>query len=177
MDGRVLIHVTIDTKEDVNALSDAPGVGERVHDALRGWFEEMRQKPHSFYTPTLAICPQTTNVVWPHAPERMHGNVRSAALASDGWGLPDDGTEYQILVMEAGRYGVMLHTAASPEERGQVVLSVGNKELRAAVASAGDTNLGAMRFAEGKDALRLDLVASEADGDLVGLTALAFGLW
>ncbi len=172
--GRVLIHIAVDPKEDINALGDAPEVGGRMEEALRGWFEEMRREPHSFYTPTFAIGPGATNVVWLYAPEMVRGNVCSAALASDGWRQPGDGADYRIQVTGAGRYGVRLHCRGFAGGPVRLAIRVGDGALRAAVGSAGDTDLGEMRLPEGNHVLKLDLVASEAGGEPAGLTALTF---
>jgi hypothetical protein len=176
VDGRVLIHIAADPKEDVNALGDAPEVGERMERALHEWFEEVRDEPHSFYTPTFAIGPGTTNVVWLYAPERVRGNVVNGVLAIDGWRAPGDGADYRTEVTESGRYAVTLHCRRFQGESVRLVVRVNGIELSVNVTAEGQTDAGEMRLPQGKHALVLELVAAEPAGEaeIGGLTALRF---
>jgi hypothetical protein len=176
VDGRVLIHIATDPKEDVNAFSDAPDVGRRMEGALREWFEDMRDELHSFYTPSFAVGPGTTNVVWLYAPERVRGNVTNGTLAIDGWRAPGDGADYRIEVMESGRYTVTLHCREFTGDSVTLALRIGGRELEVQVTADGETAVGVVDLPEGRLALRLDVCGTSPAGEakVGGVTALRF---
>jgi hypothetical protein len=176
VDGRVLVHMEKDPKEEVNAWTGASEVGERMEAALRDWFECMKGERHAFYAPRFAIGPGTTNVVWLYAPLRVRGHVRSAALASEGWRGPGDGADYLVEVTEGGRYGVTLHCRELRGEGVTLLLRVGSAQAQVRVRSEGETDVGEIALPAGAQPLRLEVVGAEPPGgaELAALTALRF---
>jgi arylsulfatase A-like enzyme len=175
VDGRVLIHIAADPKEDVNAVGDEPGVSEEMGRALEEWFEDMRDEPHSFHTPTFAIGPGTTNVVWLYAPERVHGNVVNGTLAIDGWRAPGDGADYRVEVTRSGRYAVALHCRELRGHSVTLALRIAGERIETQITANGDTEVGTVELPEGRSPVGLEVVATDPEGgEIAGLTALRF---
>lgn len=102
IDGRVLIHITEDPKEDRNVLTTFPAVGTQLTARVRAWFDEIKADPHAFHTPVFVIGAGASNVVYLYGPLRMQAGMQNSGLEMTGWGA----AEYQLRVRQAGRYAV-----------------------------------------------------------------------
>jgi len=172
-DGRVLIDIAADPREDRNVLDAHADLGDGMRDRLRDWFDRVKTEPHAYHTPRFALGPGTTNVVYLYAPHRLRGNVRNGGTMSFAWQAAGDGADYLVDVRRPGRYRVTLdvkrvHSPAT------LRLTCGSAKLEAAVTDPGQTTLGKLGLPEGPGEMTLDLlhVDPASEGEPTGLDHL-----
>jgi arylsulfatase A-like enzyme len=162
-DGRVLVRIETDPREDRNVLDAEPDVGRSLDEGLRAWFEGIKADPHSYHAPVFAVGPGTTGVVLLYAPVRVRGGLVNAVHACCGWTARGDGADYALRVTRAGRYAVRLDCRRAGGGQPRLRLRIGADERRLEPGAGG----GAAACAEftlpaGDGVLSLDAVADAA---------------
>jgi arylsulfatase A-like enzyme len=160
VEGRVLVDMKADPKEDYNVFAAFPSEADALGRSLEKWFDGIKVEPHSFHTPTFVIGPDATNLVYLCAPVRLHGKVHNATVSAPDWSEPGDAAEYLLHVSRAGQYGIDLECRGAKAGRQMNLrLSVGESELLATIDDGKSSALGAMEFPEGDCVLRVELVS------------------
>jgi uncharacterized sulfatase len=176
VEGRVLVDMRNDPREDRNAYAEHPGIGRALDDRLAAWFEQVKREPHSFHTPNFLVGPGTTNRVYLYCPVRIVGpDVRNGVHSL--WGMTNggDAAEYKLRVTEEGRYRLTLCELELEGPELPLRLRVDEACLDFSLGGQEEVRIGDLDLSEGDHLLTLE-VRTEATGKakLTRATALQF---
>jgi hypothetical protein len=176
VDGRVLIHIAEDPKEDMNVVASEPAVVGSLEGRLAEWFQDIKDEPHSFHTPHFVIGPGATNVVYLYAPVRIFGSVQNGALRSNGWHVPGDAAEYFLQVRKPGRYTVSLESERLNAGSLTLRVRMGERDATLHVSDADSRPCADLELSAGEHVLRLETVSADASegSEASSLRALRF---
>ncbi len=169
LDGRLLVHIAEDPREDRNLAADQPGRVLAMEERLRLWFEGVRAEPHAFHSPHFVLGEGATDVVLAYAPCRVHGSIRNGGISSNQWTRPGDGADYHLDVRQAGPWRVHAQCRQLPTGSATLRLRAGVSELSATLTDT-DQPLGTLDLPAGESTLHVELL----DGALDGLQSLQF---
>jgi uncharacterized sulfatase len=171
VEGRVLVDMGSDPKEDRNVLAAYPAEARALSARLSAWWEGVKREGHAFEAPVFALGPGTTGLVPVYAPVRMRGGVHNGGTRSERW-RAGEGAAYRVRVEEGGRYSVRLGYRAAEGEGARVRVRCGEAVLEAALPAApgeGEAVLGEMVLAAGEGELALEVTGGGAVAGMVGL--------
>ncbi|MFP4380145.1 MAG: sulfatase-like hydrolase/transferase [Candidatus Sumerlaeia bacterium] len=161
VDGRALIHIAEDPKEDRNIAATETARADAMREKLAGWFDEIKKEPHSFHIPVFQIGRDRTNFVAAYAPVTMRGGIHNGGLASLNWKAVGDGADYEVDVTEAGDYRVILEVEKVADKKIVLRVSAGEEKTEAAISGDKMQDMGEIKLEAGKQRLSLDVIDAE----------------
>mgnify|MGYP001073359781 CR=1 FL=1 len=111
----ILIDLKEDPFEEVNVATDYPDVFENLQKALLGWYEEVKNSPHSYNMPVFIINGKS-NTILSYGAYEISPMIRQAFNYSPGWEHPGDYALYHLDVQKPGAYEIDLEWLVEPSQ-------------------------------------------------------------
>lgn len=156
----VLIDIRNDPLEEHNLMSERPEVAQKLQGELQNWFTSVVQGDHSFQMPVFRIGAdnQTVSHVYAKAPLRISEGLKNTAFWLAGWQSKGDWAEYQIDVMNAGDYSVVLNHESEEASNAKVQILVGSASVEAQINDSEQVIFGTITLSAGRQILKIEVV-------------------
>lgn len=160
VEGRVLVHMAEDPREDVNVYAQHPRVSAEMDARLEAWFGEIVAEPHSYHAPQFLVGPGTTNLVYLYCPVRIRGErVRNKVHFLEGMARPGDAAEYRLRVQRPGRYRLTLSELVLDGDELPLTVSLGEQRLDFVLRGEEPLVIGELDLPSGDSILTLEVAA------------------
>ncbi|MCO6498003.1 MAG: sulfatase-like hydrolase/transferase [Chitinophagaceae bacterium] len=159
----LLFDLKADSLQTVNLASEYPDKVDNMIKDLKGWYSDIVHNQKSFQAPWFQIGWKGKRVVEipAYGTNQIYGGLINHDHFLGNWKNPGDKADYQLNVIQPGKYSIEIETTDSALAGMQFLVSYNGKSIKKVLANGTTHEIGKLNFGKGLGKFTIELLKNE----------------